>query len=60
MGSEHTPVGVKSWVWNHFGFRTTDGGAVVRDVAVCKEKGCQSEIIVKMQMHFCYFVVNVL
>ncbi|XP_077063574.1 E3 SUMO-protein ligase ZBED1-like [Siphateles boraxobius] len=40
----HTPVGVKSWVWKHFGFRKTDGGAVVRDVAVCKEKGCQSEI----------------
>lgn len=39
----HTPVGVKSWVWKYFGFRKTDG-AVVKDVAVCKEKDCQCEI----------------
>lgn len=39
----HTPVGVKSWVWKYFGFRKIDG-ALVRDVAVCKEKDCQCEI----------------
>lgn len=39
----HSPVGFKSWVWKYFGFRKKDG-AVIRDVAVCKDKDCQCEI----------------